>query len=103
MDPQKQTSIQASPWKKPNRVSLAKTKSLKRKSELFNGSLNNSASNGSFRFESNPDIDENASLTETTDSPRSSKVAKTVLNRFSIVNSNSLSNSLSEESPAVSY
>lgn len=98
------TTLPPSPWKKPKIVSLSKTKSLKRKSTMFNDSLNNST-NGSFRLDSNSqDVDEN-SLRDDIDSPKLSKLPKTVLNRFSIMNSNSLSNSFNNslnESPAVS-
>ena len=101
------TTLPPSPWKKPKIVSLSKTKSLKRKSEMFNASLNNSgANNGSFRLDTNSqELDEN-SLRDDTDSPRLAKLPKTILNRFSIMNSNSLSNSFNNslnESPAVSY
>ena len=101
------TTLPPSPWKKPKIVSLSKTKSLKRKSEMFNASLNNSgANNGSFRLDTNSqELDEN-SLRDDTDSPRLTKLPKTILNRFSIMNSNSLSNSFNNslnESPAVSY
>ena len=78
MDPQKQQSLQQSPWKKPKIVSLSKSKSLKRKSELFNASLNNSGTNGSFRFDSQG-IDENAQLAEDSsmfDSPKTTKRLK---------------------------
>ena len=99
------STLPPSPWKKPKIVSLSKTKSLKRKSEMFNASLNNST-NGSFRLESNSqELDEN-SLRDDVDSPKLSKFPKTVLNRFSIMNSNSLSNSFNNslnESPAVSF
>ena len=109
MDAQKQQSLQQSPWKKPKNISMSKSKSLKRKSELFNASLNNSGANGSFRFETaSQGIDENAVADDSTsyDSPRSTKIAKTHLNRFSIMNSmsNSLNNSATaggDDSPAV--
>jgi hypothetical protein len=105
MDPPA-TTLPPSPWKKPKIVSLLKTKSLKRKSEMFNASLNKSgANNGSFRLDTNSqELDEN-SLRDDTDSPRLAKLPKTILNRFSIMNSNSLSNSFNNslnESLAVS-
>ena len=93
------TSMPQSPWKKPKIVSLSKSKSIKRKSELFSAaSLTNSLNlnnteelNGSVEFSSQP----------------LPKQRKSVLNRFSIRSSinfsssheNSLSN-CSEDSPS---
>lgn len=58
-----------SPWKKPKVVSLGnRTKSLKRKSEIFN-TLNS---------ENNPSLDD-SSLPS-----RDAKIGKTIFNRFSI-------------------
>ena len=80
-----QTTVQQSPWKKPKPViSLSKTKSLKRKSEIFAIPSNNSTEFSNF---------DPCSTTTTTlivhsndcEEP-SSKTRKTFLNKFSVRN-----------------
>jgi hypothetical protein len=93
--PQKQ--MPQSPWKRPNRVSLSKAKSIKRKSELMFGSaancsLNDSSalnsSDSSFRFDSN---ENNPDGSESQQHPQLAKTRKTLFNRFSINTSLNLS------------
>ncbi len=71
-----------SPWKKP-RVSLLKTKSFKRKSEIFN-SINNDGINSS-------KLQADNSIAEESEFCQKPKERKTVLNRFSIKNTTSFS------------
>ena len=75
-----ETSMPPSPWKKPKpRVSLLKTKSFKRKSDIFNLSNNDSFNSSSIRVPSDiPDEDESAG--------QNAKERKTMVNRFSIKN-----------------
>lgn len=61
-----------SPWKKPKTMSLSRTKSLKRKSDIFGTSGVN--------LENNPGLAENET------SAKSAKIGKNIFNRFSINN-----------------
>ena len=68
-----------SPWKKP-RVSMLKTKSFKRKSDIFN--LTNNDSFNSSKVQAETSIAEE-------DFGQKSKERKTILNRFSVKNTSS--------------
>ena len=87
-----EVSMPPSPWKKPKIVSLAKTKSFKRKSEIFNINSTNEGpiSNGS-KFQSENE------LNIINEEQQASKERKTIINRFSIRSSlsfNSAENNL---------
>ncbi len=71
-----------SPWKKP-RVSLLKTKSFKRKSELFNNPNDDSINSSKLQADN--------SIAEESEFCQKPKERKTILNRFSIKNSSSFS------------
>lgn len=86
--PQKQSNVQQSPWKKP-KVSLLRSKSLKRKSDIFNLS-SNTANNSSINDNSQNELDE---------SSRSSKLFKSS-NRFSI--STNISTNFNDSASATS-
>jgi hypothetical protein len=85
--------IQQSPWKKPKAISLAKSKSIKRKPDLFssNSNLNDSDNSNSARFDLNND-------TENLLDQSASKIQKTIFNRFSLGTSINRSYSLNEAS-----
>jgi hypothetical protein len=73
-----QKPMPQSPWKRPNRVSLSKAKSLKRKSELLANLNDSNSSNCSFKLDENNPIDSDL------DSQKQAKARKTIINRFSI-------------------
>lgn len=85
--------IQQSPWKKPKAISLAKSKSIKRKPDLFssNSNLNDSDNSNSARFDLNNDAAENLDQS-------ASKIQKTIFNRFSLGTSINRSYSFTETS-----
>ena len=88
-----EVSMPPSPWKKPKIVSLAKTKSFKRKSEIFtiNSTNEGTYSNGT-KFQS-----ENELNIINEEQHQASKERKTIINRFSIKTSlsfNSAENNL---------
>ena len=97
------TSMPQSPWKKPKIVSLSKSKSIKRKPDLFSSASSTSGLNLNNTFAGERDVAENDPV-EFSSQPFP-KQRKTFLNRFSVRNSNNLSlheNSLSngsEDSP----
>jgi len=90
----------ASPWKRPKVVSLTKTKSIKRRSEIFAA---HNANNDSFgNSPAVPRMLESSIVEENDFAPQAAKVPKTVLNRFSVKskfnfngsNENSFNNSM---------
>lgn len=89
-----------SPWKRPKVVSLTKTKSIKRRSEIFAA---HNANNDSFgNSPSVPRMLESSIVEEDGFAPKAPKERKTLLNRFSVKskfgfsasNENSCNNSL---------
>jgi hypothetical protein len=93
-----QKPMPQSPWKKPNRVSLSKAKSLKRKSELLANLNDSNSSNSSFKLDPN----ENNPIDGELDNQKQAKTRKTIFNRFSINTSLNFSygfNSPSADSP----
>lgn len=71
-----------SPWKRPKVVSLTKTKSIKRRSEIFAA---HNANNDSFgNSPSVPRMLESSIVEEDGFAPKAPKERKTVLNRFSV-------------------
>ena len=92
-----QASVPESPWKKQKpTISLAKTKSLKRKSEIFatlNQNLENSLIASSNSTTASPF--QKSDLIDDFSEP-SSKSRKTFLNRFSVRSALNDSNSFSE-------
>jgi hypothetical protein len=77
-----QKPMPQSPWKKPNRVSLSKAKSLKRKSELLANLNDSNSSNSSFKLDPN----ENNPIDGELDNQKQPKTRKTIFSRFSINN-----------------
>lgn len=70
-----EVSMPPSPWKKPKIVSIGRTKSLKRKSEIFKSSKTDGI---------NPNLPKVSHNTIAEDIEHSSKERKTVQSRFSI-------------------
>lgn len=71
-----------SPWKRPKVVSLTKTKSIKRRSEIFAA---RNANNDSFgNSPSVPRMLESSIVEEDGFAPKAPKERKTLLNRFSV-------------------
>ena len=86
-----QVAVQQSPWKKPKSISLSKTKSLKRKSEIFAQPLltTNNNSNHNFDINTGPVLEFN-NLSANDCAEPASKSRKTFVNKFSRLKSDSI-------------
>jgi hypothetical protein len=93
-----QVGVQQSPWKKPKSISLSKTKSLKRKSEIFAQPLISNNNSSSFDINTAPIIE----FTSNNDNCEpASKSRKTFLNKFSKIKNDSTDQQLKNDNSEV--
>lgn len=100
----KPTVTAPSPWKRPKTVSMVKTKSLKRKLDIFNFTLNNESQSStdsqtdknSFQSDSTESSTNENQYSENLKPSKLRKIGFEKFNKFSVYNSLNIGSSLSQ-------